>query len=627
MNVNVYCGAVIAGLTAMLATFGAAAAPPLGAAQRTQIDRVAAEALAQQRVPGLTVAIARDGELLYGKGYGLRDITHGRRADAATIYEIGSITKQFTAAAVMLLVQSGKVKLDVPIQTYLSGIPLGQRITVRELLTHTSGLPNYTDQPGFFAHLHDTRVAPDKLVAVIAGKPLDFAPGTRWEYSNTNYVVLGMLIAKESGMSYPAFLRTRIFTPLALRRTFYSNTFPAVDDIAHPYDASGPTTKPVHLLNLSWAYAAGALWSDADDLVRWENALYSDRVVDAHSLSEMTTPAKLADGRSTDYGFGLLLSALYGHREIWHNGGLPGYSTRDAYFPDEHLEIAVLGDTVEFNPGPVVKGVFAALYPPTAAQLAAEMATPAPGEDAAITARARALLEQAQKDKFDRSMFTQQANAALTDQLVATVAHQLGPLGVPQRFAYTGKQQRGLFTVYTYRVTWPSASLDELVGIDKAGKVGLIFFRPVDESATPAPSASDTAVPSMQPSSTAVPAAAGSAESPPPQGQASSAAVEDAKITARARDWLTRLQKGDIDRSQLSSVMNSALTPAQVAAISKQMGPLGAPQRFVFIGSQTAGADTRYTYRVTWKEATLDELFVLDSQGEIDGLFLKPTSQ
>ncbi len=347
-------------------------------------------------------------------------------------------------------------------------------------------------------------------MASIAHKPLDFTPGTRWEYSNTNYAILGMLVAQQSGTSYPNFLRTNVLVPLGLHQTFYSDTFPQTADVARPYDTEGSVVKPVRLWNLSWAYAAGAMWSNAENLVRWENALFSDRIVDAHSLAEMTTPARLLDGSSTDYGFGWLISALYGHREIWHNGGLPGYSTRDAYFPAEHLEIAVLGNTVDFDAGPVLKAVFAALYPPTAAELAAAVPSPAPNADPAITARAHALLEQAQSGQFDRAQFTPELNAALTPPVVAAVAQRLKPLGTPEHFVYTGKRVLGALTAYTYRLTWPSVSLDEFITLDKSGKLAGLYFHNADEPLpAPAPSASPS------PSAASVPSRSQSASPAP----------------------------------------------------------------------------------------------------------------
>ena len=475
----------------------AASAEPLPADQTARIDAIVAKTIARAHVPAASIAIARDGEIVYAHGYGLRDLETKSPADGSTVFEIGSITKQFTAASVMLLVQAGKIELDAPIATYLPNVPFGKTITVRNLLTHTSGLANYTELKNFMA-LAQRPASPTAVVASIAKLPLAFAPGTKWEYSNTNYVVLGMLVEKVSGESYPTFVRTRVIEPLHLTQTRYSNTYLTSGNVAYPYEVDGAVPRRVKaLLGLDWAYSAGGLWSSAPDLVRWEDALYSGRVVDASSLAAMTTPAHLKNGESTAYGFGLMTSTVGGQREIWHNGGLPGYSTIDAYFPDQHLEIAVLGNALTFEPEGVVRSVLAALVPSVATTLAATAnATPAPGEDAAMTRLATSLLAQAQSGKVDRTLLSARMNAALTADLIAGVSSQLAPLGKPKAITFLRKADSDGYRSYVYRIVWDAVSLDESFAIDGDGKIAGWLFRP-SQDATPtgtatAPTASST---------------------------------------------------------------------------------------------------------------------------------------
>jgi len=471
------------------------AEPPPTIAQTATIDRAVAAELTRQHVPGIAVAIGRDGDVVYSRGFGLRDVRARAPVDATTVFEIGSITKQFTAAAVMQLVQAEKIRLDAPIATYLAGVPAGDRITVRELLTHTSGLPNYTDVPNFFTTIAPRRVAPSGLLALVANQPLAFAPGTQWAYSNTNYAVLGMLVAKVSGESYPAYVQSHVIAAAGLATTRYSATYLDGPNDALPYEDEAGTPTRLKPIDLDWAYAAGALWSDAPDLVRWQHALFSGRIVDATSLAAMTTPAVLPNGTSTDYGFGLIIENYYGVREIFHNGGLPGYSSRDAYFPDQHLEIAVLGNEI-FDPAPIVRDVAATLVPTIGKQIAAAAsATPAPGEDAASTALARSLLVEFQRGTIDHSRYDATANAAFTNAIVASVAAQLGPLGPPTSVIFVSKKMIGLERLLLYRVVWPSVTLAESIALDPDGKVGGIYFKP-DTGAESPPSA----LPSPSPS-------------------------------------------------------------------------------------------------------------------------------
>jgi hypothetical protein len=259
------------------------------------------------------------------------------------------------------------------------------------------------------------------------------------------------------------------------------------------------------LINLDWAYAAGALWSNAPDLVRWEDALYSGRVVDAKSLAAMTTPALLANGKSTQYGFGLLSTSIAGQREIWHNGGLPGYSSIDAYFPDQHLEIAVLGNTMGFEPSTVVRSVLATLVPSVAATIAATAnATPAPGADPAMTALATTLVAQVQSGNLDRTLFDARTSAALTPALVGSVTNQLAPLGKPKAITYLRTASSGPYRSYAYRVVWDAVSLDESFALDGNGKIVSWLFRPADDT-TPAPAASPSAAATASPSASASP--------------------------------------------------------------------------------------------------------------------------
>ncbi|HME81246.1 MAG TPA: serine hydrolase domain-containing protein [Candidatus Eremiobacteraceae bacterium] len=470
-------GIAIALASIMLST-AQLCAQPLDAIQRAAIDKIAQDALDTQRVPGISLAVARGSDILYAQGYGYRDVAHRFAAVADTIYAIGSNTKQFTAAAVMLLAQDKKLDIDAKVADYLPSAPHAAEITVRELLDQTSGLPNYVDHIAMTNRM-STEYRPEQLVALVKNAPLDFLPGTKWEYSNTNYVLLGMLIEKASGMSYSAFVQRRIIAPLGLTSTSFPKTVPVGPQYAVGYQLTGDGATPV-VADLSWAYAAGALFSNVADLVKWDDAFWNGRVVDPASLTLMTTPAKLPDGTDTKYGFGWFVSTMYGQREVWHNGGLPGFSTRNATFPDDdHLEIVVLANTISFDPASTVRRIFEVVEPQIVANATPTPApTSAPGEDPAITARAKEWFVRLEKNDIDRSQLTADMSNALTTDKAAQLAAALGPMGAPTAFVYIGKTVKDPYTIYQYLVQGGQGALVFTFVLDPAGKVAGMFVKP-----------------------------------------------------------------------------------------------------------------------------------------------------
>jgi CubicO group peptidase (beta-lactamase class C family) len=468
----------LAAINALFAWSSAAIAAPqaLDASQRAAIDKIANDAIEQQGVPGISLAVARGSTILYARGYGYQNVQAKLPADADTIYAIGSNTKQFTATAVMLLAQDGKIDIDAKVARYLPAAPHASEITIRQLLTQTSGLAEYITQPGF-SLTSMTVYSPAQLLALVENLPLKFTPGTQWEYSNTNYLVLGMLVEKASGMPYQDFVTARIIRPLGLRSTSFPATVPTNQkEFALGYSRSSGIFYETPPSSMSWAYAAGALFSNAADLVKWDDAFLRGRVVGASAVREMTTPAKLTSGEPTNYGFGWIISTLYGRREVWHNGGLPGFSTRNATFPDDDLEVVVLGNTISFDPGVVVRRVFAVLEPASVAS--APVPTAAPGEDSAITARVKEWFGRLARNDIDRTQLTTEMNSALSADQAASLAAQLTAAGQPTSFVFLGKTKHDIYDVYQYSVICPNGSLIFTFVLDPAGKVAGLFLRP-----------------------------------------------------------------------------------------------------------------------------------------------------
>jgi CubicO group peptidase (beta-lactamase class C family) len=439
-----------------------------------KVDAVVEQSMKVQSVPGVSIAIARDGVIEYAKGYGYADTAEQKPVDPATYFEIGSITKQFTTAAIALLVRDGKLQFDQRVSTILPDAPHAAEITIRQLMTHTSGLPEFLANPQAAPFLYSTTAKPADIYGLEATQPLNFQPGVKYEYSNTNYVILGAIIEKISGMTYGQFLRKRILdgTPFA----GISYGVPA-GTTAHGYNsADDKTALPIWSSNVT--YAAGALYSTASDLTRWDDAFFKGRVVPQPMVAELTTPVSLPATPQNSYAAGWIAGELDEHKEIWHNGGLPGFNTRNAYFPAERLAIVVLGNTVKFDESAIVKGVFRTLYPPTAAQLAVELQS-APGEDPAVTARVRDAYAQFAALKLDRTQYAPAAVAALTDAIVTQVGSQLSSLGTPTAFVYLSKIAASGSTAYVYRVVAPGGNLRMTASFNPDGKIDGIYFAPI----------------------------------------------------------------------------------------------------------------------------------------------------
>lgn len=260
-------GVVLAGVSSPTPT-----SDDLSAQQSAAIAAIADRAMVKQRIPGMAIGIGHQGKMVYASGFGVRD--RGKAVDENTVFAIRSITKQFTATCVMLLVQGGRVRLDSPIERYLPGVPHGHEVTVRELLDQTSGLADYSSQPALQRALHPhllTELKPATLIGFIASEPLEFQPGTKFEYSNTNYVLAGMLVQAVSGESYADFLQTRIFVPLGLHEMQYLRTsVPKGPDASHGYKVVKGRFVLLPPFTMSWAAGAGALASDVHDLIAWD---------------------------------------------------------------------------------------------------------------------------------------------------------------------------------------------------------------------------------------------------------------------------------------------------------------------------------------------------------------------
>jgi D-alanyl-D-alanine carboxypeptidase len=311
------------------------------------IDSVSTAAVAEKRTAGVSVAVVKNGRTVLAKGYGYADLENDVPATPETVYRIGSVTKQFTSAAIMKLIEQGKLTLDDTLQKFFPNFPTqGNRVTVRHLLNHTSGIKSYTSLGPKWARLIRLDLATDSVVALFANEPFDFKPGDSYRYNNSGYFLLGMIIEKLSGKTYAQYLKDEIFTPLGLKSTMYCDQASLIK-----HRAQGYATQPgggfinAEPLSMTQPYSAGALCSTVNDLAVWTQALASGKVVSPASYKLMTTPVALNDGKPIGYGFGLGTGMLGGHRQVSHNGGINGFISELHHYPDDSVITVVLTNT------------------------------------------------------------------------------------------------------------------------------------------------------------------------------------------------------------------------------------------------------------------------------------------
>ena len=426
-----------------------AAAQQLTPAEIAKVDKIVAEALAADQAPSASVAIVRDGKIVLAKAYGKANEGLPARPDLP--YQIASNSKQFTAMALLLLEDEGKLSLDNHVSKFLPGITGGDRITLRQLLAHTSGIQDFWPQDySFEAMSHPTK--PQGIVDRWAKKPLDFQPGDQWQYSNTAYVVAGMIAEKVSGEPLVSFLEKRIFRPLGMtsvKDLDETNTpaFPA----GYGRYALGPVrqvTPPAR----GWLYAAGELSMSAEDLAKWDIARINRSLVPADDWAAQETTVKLNDGKDSGYGLGVFVKDNP-RRSVSHGGEAVGFLSQNTVYPAERAAIVVLTNTWSGHPhARITREIARLILPPATPQSAVALAQ---------AARARSVYDQLRAGRLDRAQLTENANFYFTPVVIADYGSSLGPLGEPTSFDPSGDPVlRGGFVIQNYIIKYPGRSLN-----------------------------------------------------------------------------------------------------------------------------------------------------------------------
>ncbi|MBX9859987.1 MAG: beta-lactamase family protein [Sphingomonas sp.] len=416
--------------------------------EAAQIDKIVTASLARTGVPSASVAIVRGGQIVFTKAWGKQSETR-KVASADLPYQIASVSKQFTAAAMLLLEDDGKLDLDDKVSKYLPGISGGDKIALRQLLSHTSGLQDYWPQDYSFADMAKP-TTPQGIVDRWAKKPLDFEPGTQWQYSNTGYVVAGMIIEKVAGMPLIDFLDARIFKPLEMKAIDQDKAIGPNYPQGYQRFALGPVRveKPAAS---GWLYAAGELSMTARDLAKWDIARMNRSLLPADDWVAQETPVKLADGSTNGYGLGVGTGNANGLRYVEHSGEAVGFLSENIVFPDQKAAVVVF-----------VNADFSDAFTNIAQQITKLVVPPqAQSADAATTVAARKLYDQLRTGTLDRKLLTDNANYYFTATALGDYKASLAPLGAPKSFEMARKPRlRGGFVNRNYKVTYATKTLN-----------------------------------------------------------------------------------------------------------------------------------------------------------------------
>ena len=431
------------------------------AVEADEVDDYVAAQMLRKHIPGLSLAVVKDGKLLKARGYGLANVETNTPATPETVYKIGSISKPFLAAGVMLLVQDEKLGLDDRISKHLDGTPDSWKgITIRHLLSHTSGLVK--DSPGFepFAMRPDAEV-----VRLAYPEPLLFAPGDKWSYSNLGYFVLAEVIRKVSGQSWSGFVAARVFAPARMTATRTTTTTEIVPNRADGYDWSkGRLVKAEDWVAVR---PSGAFLSTVLDLANWDAALYSDAVLSSAVREKMWTPIRLNDGSTHPNGLGWDLEPWQGHKRVHHQGGLPGFLADFERFVDDKLTVVVMINSTSLDPTKIAHGV-AGFYSPA---LAPPVFKPIADIDPGITSKAKAAIAGFAGGDLDRSLFNAKLQTWLDNGGRAEMSTAFRSPGPIQSVELVEQKSEGGQRTLRFRVSYPDDDHLAIFHFDREGKI------------------------------------------------------------------------------------------------------------------------------------------------------------
>ncbi|HTS19779.1 MAG TPA: serine hydrolase domain-containing protein [Verrucomicrobiae bacterium] len=426
-----------------LAQTSATLAPDL----RGKIDEAVRQVLSATGVPSASVAIVHDGRIAYLQAYGDARVEPRVPATPETRYSIGSISKQFAATAILMLAEQGKLSLDDPVARFVPDLTRAREITIRQVLSHTSGYQDYWPQdyvPPFMLQ----PVSADQILDRWAHRPLDFEPGTDWQYSNTGYVIAGLIVERASGQPLVEFLRQHIFIPLGMKSVMNVD-----QERLNETDATGYTRyglgplRVAHKEGKGWLFATGELAMRPEDLAIWDISLINQTLLKPASYGEMESATVLKNGIANDYGLGVDVQRKFSRRAILHGGEVSGFVSENMVFPDDRVAVVVLtNEDADHAARPIAQKIAALLFPQ---------------EDASKEEQqARQILVGLQHGKINRALFSDNANFYFSEQALKDFATGLGPLGKPQSLTETSRKERGGMTYREFLVKFPHKNVE-----------------------------------------------------------------------------------------------------------------------------------------------------------------------
>ena len=455
-------------LAAVLAPAVVHAAPDLTKAQTDRIDAATNQTLQLTGVPGASVAVVKDGKIVYVQAYGLARISPPEKVTTTMPFPIGSVSKQFTAAMILLLQQDGKLTLDDKVGKYLPELTQANDVTIRQILSHTAGYQDFWPEdysPLAFAH----PTTPKALVDQWAEKKLDFPPGTAWQYSNTGYAIAALIVQQAGGAPFFTQLQKRILQPLDMDH--------AADYDAHGVPKGGPvgyeryafaTPRPAPLDQPGWSFGSGGLAMPASDLARWDISVMNRSLLAPASYDALETEIKLKNGQGTGYGLGVQVGSKSGHRYIEHSGEETGFVTENVVYPDDHAAIVVLTNQDASR----AAGVIARQITPVA------FGIPAVDSKDPKVGAVLAMLADLAQGKVDTDRLNANAQSYFTAPVVADYHSSLARLGPPLAARERAHEDRGGMVFHAYEITYPGRTVTVTTYEEPGGKLDQFLIVP-----------------------------------------------------------------------------------------------------------------------------------------------------
>lgn len=538
------------------------------------MDQVVESFAGQQQFMG-SVLVARGNDVLFNKAYGSADLEWNIPNTTDTKFRIGSVTKQFTAACILLLEERGKLSVNDLVKKYMPDAPAAwDKVTIYNVLTHTAGIPNFTNLPDY-AKSMALPATPEQLVARFRDLPLDFQPGEKWSYSNSGYVLLGNLIEKISGETYQKFVTDNIFTPLGMKDSGYDSNLPVIAHRASGYGRTPQGFQNAQFIDMTVPFSAGALYSTTGDLLKWEQGLFGGKLLKPESLTKMTMPFL------NNYAFGLGVSTVGGRKMIDHNGGVNGFSAQLAYYPDDKLTVAVLSNMGSPAVGPIATQLAAIAH---GEKITLQTDRKETTVDPKVLARYVGAYRLAQGADMVVTVDGTQLNSKLGSQPVVP----LYPQSETMFFAKVVDAQV------------------EFAKMDARGVPGELILHQNGRD-MPAPRLSDAEAKQLT-DAVAATAKRVKDQTPDPRGEAA------------LRRMIEQTRTGQIDYSQLGAGLAAAVRQ-QAPMLESSAKQFGALVELKFTGVGPGGMDI---YNVKFENGSLEYRIALGPDGKIEGLNARP---